>query len=227
MKVWITRTQPGAARTAARLAQVGIDSLIDPALQVRPLDASLDLTGFDALAFTSPNAVSVFSARSSDRTLPAFAVGEATADCLADAGFRDIRIAGGDVRALAQALVDQTPRRILHLAPMAPAANLGSLAAPLGIEVVVRPVYETVAITPNAALGANDLIAVMIHSARAGAVVAERAKSRLGALTVLALSSACAAPFADVASKSVAVAPFPDDASLVRLTIDTLSKARA
>ena len=226
MKVWITRTQPGAARTAARLAAAGIDSLIDPVLAVRPLPASASLSGFDALAFTSPNAVEAFAALSKDRAAPAYAVGEATAEALGGIGFVDIQTADGDVQALARLLGERRPKRVLHLAPAIPAADLAALTARFGIEVVVRPIYQTVPITPTTALDAADLDAVMVHSARAGAVLAEQARSRLGDLVVLALSPACAAPFADVAVKSVEVAPFPDDASLVRLTHDTLSKAR-
>ena len=57
MKVWITRTWPGADRTAARLKALGIDSLIDPVLAVRSLNVEVDLERVDALAFTSPNGV--------------------------------------------------------------------------------------------------------------------------------------------------------------------------
>ena len=49
---------------------------------------------------------------------------------------------------------------------------------------------------PAAALGAEGLDAVMVHSARAGTVLARQAGARLKDLIVLALSPACAAPFA-------------------------------
>ena len=225
MKVWITRTEPGASRTAARLAAVGIDSLLDPVLEVRPLPASTDLAGFDALAFTSPNGVAIFAAISGERTLPVFAVGEATAEALADIGFSNIRTAGGDVQALARLLGEHKPRRTLHLAPVIPAGDLADLTAPFGIEVVARPIYETVPIARLVASGVEGVDAVMVHSARAAAALVERAGGCLNNLIVLALSPACAAPFADVSAKSVEVAPFPDDPSLVRLALDTLSKA--
>lgn len=225
MKVWITRTQPGAGRTAARLQSVGLIPLIDPVLEVRPLDASADTSGFDGLVFTSPNAVAGFARIGSERSLPALAVGEATAEALSDAGFSDIHTAGGDIGALAALLATRPERRLLHLAPARPVADLAAVMAPTGIEVVVRPIYETVPILPTVARAATDLAAVLVHSARAAGVLAEQAGNRLPHLHVLALSQACADPFDGVPVKSLAVAPFPDDASLVRLARDTLPKA--
>jgi uroporphyrinogen-III synthase len=225
MRVWITRTQPGAGRTAARLEAVGLAPLIDPVLEVRPLPASTEVSGFDGLVFTSPNAVAGFTRISSDRTRPAFAVGAATAAALSDAGFTDIHTAGGDVQALAGLLASRPERRFLHLAPAQPVADLAALMAPAGIEVVVRPIYETVPVTPATALAAADLSAVLVHSARAAGVLIDQARARLAHLHVLALSQACADPFQGVAVKSLSVAPFPDDASLVRLVRDTLPKA--
>ena len=110
MKVWITRTQPGAGRTAVRLQAVGLIPLIDPVLEVRPLDASADTSGFDGLVFTSPNAVAGFARIGSERSLPALAVGEATAEALSDAGFSDIHTAGGDIGALAALLATRPAR---------------------------------------------------------------------------------------------------------------------
>ena len=51
-RVWITRAQPGADSTAARVRALGHEPLVAPLLAVRPLEAeSLDLRGVAALAF--------------------------------------------------------------------------------------------------------------------------------------------------------------------------------
>lgn len=226
MTIWITRTRPGADRTAARLAAAGLEALVDPVLEVRPLPASTDLSGFAGLAFSSPNGVDAFAAASRDRALPAFAVGDATAEALAHHGFSQIRNARGDVAALARRIGEEAGGRVLYLSPAEPSADLVSLVAPYGVAMEARPVYETVPVVPAQALRTAGLTAVLIHSARAGRVVSEVAGERLGDLDILALSEACAAPFSDGTVRSIRVAPFPDDASLVRLTVDTLSKAR-
>ena len=222
MKVWITRTRPGADRTAARLSALGIESLIDPVLEVRRLDVSIDLDGVDALAFTSPNGVAAFEGLSQGRSLPVFAVGEATADALRRIGFGQIEIAGGDLGALANLLAARRPGRVLALGPTEPAGDLAALAGDVPIK--VRAIYETVPREARAAVADEALQAVMVHSAKAARALAAYGHV-LSGLSVVALSEACADPLSRLAVKSIAVAPFPDDASLVRLTADVLSEA--
>lgn len=222
MTVWITRTRPGADRTAARLKAMGIESLIDPILDVRPLNIPLDLDGVDALAFTSPNGVDAFAGVSDVRSLPAFAVGEATADALGRAGFSQVESAGGDLEALANLLAARRPGRVLALGPTEPAGDLAGLATEVAIEVLA--IYETVPRAVRVALSDDTVRAVLIHSAKAARALAGHGEV-LTRLAVVALSEACTEPLRGLAVKSIAVAPFPDDASLVRLTADVLSEA--
>lgn len=226
MTIWITRTRPGADRTAERLAAEGFDTLIDPLLEVRPVAGALDLSGFAGLAFTGPNAVEIFAGLSPERDMPAFAVGDATAEALTQVGFRQVHNARGDVAALARLMIEEAKGRILYPAPAEPAAHLPDLVAPFGINLDARCIYETVPVPPLRALATPNLEAVMIHSPRAAHLLAEAAADRLADLVGLALSDACAAPLRTRSMKSLVVAPFPDDASLVRLAVDTLSKAR-
>ena len=222
MKVWITRTRPGAERTAERLGALGIESLIDPVLEVRRLDVSIDLDGVDALAFTSPNGVAAFEGLSQGRSLPVFAVGEATADALRRIGFRRVEIAGGDLGALADLLAARRPGRVLALGPTEPAGDLAALAT--GVPIEVRAIYETVPRVAHAAVADDALRAVLVHSAKAARALAAYGDI-LSGLSVIALSEACAQPLRGATLKSIAVAPFPDDTSLVRLTADVLSEA--
>jgi uroporphyrinogen-III synthase len=224
MRVWITRTRPGADQTAARLAALGIDSLIDPVLEVRALDVRVETSGFDALAFTSPNGVAVFAAKSADRGLPVFAVGEATAMALRQAGFSGVEAAEGDLTSLARLLTERRPGRILALGPTEPAGDLAAMTAGAAVEVL--SIYETTARRPADALAAGDLAAVMVHSVKGARAVAMAGRG-LRTLHVLALSEACAAPLRDLPVKSIAAAPFPDDASLARLAADILSDAHS
>lgn len=227
MRVWITRTRPGAEATAARLKALGIDGLVDPVLEVRAIAGEIDTAGFDALAFTSLNGVAAFVAGSEARDLPAFAVGEATAEALRAAGFAKVEAAGGDARALARLLIERRPGRILAPGPTEPAGDLAGMAAEGGVEVRRLAIYETAPRAPEAALAAEDLVAVTVHSPKAARILAETAAARLARLTVVALSDACAAPLAKTAMKALNVAPFPDDGSLARLVAETLADARA
>lgn len=226
MTVWITRTRPGAEATAARLAELGLDSLIDPVLEVRVLPTQVCLDGVDALAFTSRNGAAAFAALSDDRSLPAYAVGEATAQALRALGFGTIRTAGGDAEALATLLAEARPGRVLHAAPTEPAADLAVMARGSGVEVRALAVYETRPRRPEAALAARGLSAVLIHSAKGAEGVRRQAAERLADLHVLAISAAAAAPLAGCSMKSLCIAPFPDDPSLSKLTAQTLSDAQ-
>ena len=79
MRVWVTRTRPGADATAARLRERGHEPVVAPVLEVRALPSSVHLADIGALAFTSANAVDAFAALSVEgRTLPVFAVGDAS-----------------------------------------------------------------------------------------------------------------------------------------------------
>ena len=101
-RVWITRAEPGASRTAARLRDMGCEPLIQPLLAVEPLTPPLpDLDRFAALAFTSANGVAAFAALTPRRDRPVFAVGEATAGAAREAGFVAVRSADGDLTDLA------------------------------------------------------------------------------------------------------------------------------
>ena len=62
-RIWVTRAEPGASATAGRLRALGLDPLVSPVLEVRPLEAAIDTDGAAALAFTSANAVRAFAAR--------------------------------------------------------------------------------------------------------------------------------------------------------------------
>ena len=58
LRIWVTRTQPGANATAARLTAMGHAPLVQPVLKARPIaNAVLDLSSIDALAFTSGHAI--------------------------------------------------------------------------------------------------------------------------------------------------------------------------
>ena len=48
--VWITRARPGAEATAAKVAALGFQPIVDSLLKVAPIAADIDLSGVAALA---------------------------------------------------------------------------------------------------------------------------------------------------------------------------------
>ena len=216
-RVWITRAQPGAARTAARLTALGFTPVVAPLLTILPLpDALTQAPGFAtvaALAFTSPNGVAAFAALTPDlRDRPVFAVGDATAQAARDAGFTDARSAAGDIHALAR-LIAATPVDGLILAPGA-REPAGDLPALLPNHIIQRlPVYaaEETDATPPA-----DFDAVMLHSPRAARALAATLTPQAAAQRIaVCISAAAAAPLAALGFAEIRTADAPDEASML------------
>ena len=218
-RVWITRAQPGAARTAARLTALGFEPVVAPLLTILPLPDALsaapDLTTVTALVFTSPNGVEAFAALIPTpllRDRPVFAVGDATAEAARAAGFTDARSASGDIHALAR-LIAATPIDGLILAPGArePAGDLAALLPDHRIQRL--PVYaaeETDAAVPAA------FDAVLLHSPRATRALAsiltpDAAQNRLA----VCISAAAAAPLTAFSFAEIRTADAPDEASML------------
>ena len=67
LKIWITRAEPGAEATAARVRERGHTPLVAPLLAVRMVeDPQIDLSGVRALAFTSANGLRAFAGACAD-----------------------------------------------------------------------------------------------------------------------------------------------------------------
>src|SRR5262245_13671221 len=94
LRVLVTRPEPGASRTARRLAEQGFEPVVLPLTEIRPLPADHfpDSANIDAVAATSANAI-----RHAPRRListltgkPVFAVGGGTARATRNAGFATV-----------------------------------------------------------------------------------------------------------------------------------------
>lgn len=91
VQVLITRPQPQAAQTAARLTARGHDVLLAPLLTTVALDWQLPELMPEALAFTSTAAVWLAGTQlAALRHFPVFAVGNATAAAARKMGFRQV-----------------------------------------------------------------------------------------------------------------------------------------
>src|SRR6185503_19281114 len=97
MRVLVTRPLPDGERTAAALRARGHQVLLAPLMTVKPVAA--DLSGnWAAVIVSSANALRAVdgSRLAALKKLPLFAVGERSAIAAREAGFRDVRAAGGD-----------------------------------------------------------------------------------------------------------------------------------
>lgn len=216
-RVWVTRAEPGAARTADRLTALGFTPLITPLLTLAPLpgalDAAPDPAAVAALALTSPNGVEAFAPLIPRfRNHPVFAVGDATAEAAHAAGFANVRSASGDIHALARLIAAETPPGPL-LAPGArePAGDLPALLPDRPVQrLPVYAAFETHAPAPE------TFDAVMLHSPRAArALAASLPRPTSSGRVAICISEAAAAPLRPFDFAEIRIAAAPDEPAML------------
>lgn len=125
MRLLLTRPLRDSAEFSEILEKRGYKTLISPMIEIIPLPFAppAPLESFDALIFTSANAVRAFAGQNPFRTPPTlYAVGPQTAHAAQALGFHNIIAAAGDGTALTRCILDhigandpQMTRRMLHL----------------------------------------------------------------------------------------------------------------
>lgn len=100
MRLLVTRPEPGASVTAARLAAAGHAPLVSPVLTAERVAATIPAQPWQAMLVTSA-AAARFAPANLERTISVLAVGDATAEAARAAGFSRVASAGGDATALA------------------------------------------------------------------------------------------------------------------------------
>ncbi len=179
--VLVTRPDPDGAELAADLAALGYSPVLAPLMRIDYHDQPLDLSGLQAVAFTSANGVRAFCRCADVRDLPVFAVGDATARLAMDMGFQRVAVAGGDVDALA-ALISETAApasgAIFHGTGSHVAGDLAGQLTKAGFAVVSKKLYTATAadrLTSEArqVLARKTIGAVLLFSPRTANVFQE------------------------------------------------------
>lgn len=214
--VLVLRPEPGAAATAARARQLGLEPVVAPLFAIQPMSWDPpDPTAFAAVLLTSAHAArQAGSDLARYLHLPVHAVGEATAAAAAQAGFRDVRAGTADGRS---ALAAAGEGRLLHLC--------GRDHLPLeqeGVEIERRIVYAADAVERlpvGAERGLAEGALALIHSPRAGSVFAalvDRAGLPRRTIALAAISGAAAAAAGEGWLRAAAAARPRDEALLER-----------
>ena len=98
MHFLLTRPEEDNHRLAQILTKLGHRVSFSPLLDINYFaPQEIDLANFQALLFTSANAVRALIRNSPNRLIPCYAVGDATAAEATRAGFQAVFNAGGDV----------------------------------------------------------------------------------------------------------------------------------
>ncbi|UZW54680.1 uroporphyrinogen-III synthase [Sphingobium sp. JS3065] len=213
----ILRPEPGAAKTAERAAALGLEARVIPLFAPRALEWDAPAPDrFDALLLTSAHAARLAGERLADyRSLPAYAVGRATAKALEAAGFAQVVAGDGDGTAIARRIAADGHGHVLHLA--------GRTVAPIdagALRIDRIAVYEMLR-TGDAGLAERlerDNV-LLVHSPRAGEVLAQLVqREQRAALHLIAISPAALAA-CGVGWASAQTPDKPDDERMLALAV--------
>ncbi len=230
----VTRPEPDASDTAARLEALGIEPVVTPLLVYELLPADLPpAEGFAAITFSSANALRALEATGAIERyqhLPAYTVGDKTADLAEDLGFVMVTSASGAFADLVDLLAHAPiTGPILYPHGREVSADLVRSLVPFGREVVAVPVY---AMNPLAQLHstvadelrAGAVNAALFYSRRTAEAFVKLTDGVIGreqraALGVLCMSEAVAEPLVDAHFVRVGLAERPDEEAMMGLAL--------
>ncbi len=231
----VTRPEPDASETAARLGALGIEGVPSPLLVQQTLPASLpDAAGFAAITVTSTNALRALADRGVlDRYLglPLYAVGTRTAAVAEAMGFAQVSHApGGNFGSLVE-LLAHAPLSgpIFYPAARDMSGDLAKSLAPFGRMVITAEVYamnavEELPAPAVAGLAAGSLGAVLLYSRRTAETFVRLADAHVDRLErrqlgMLCLSEAVAEPLFDAHFVRVGLAEQPSEQAMMGLAL--------
>ena len=225
VRLLVTRPEPDASETAARLRALDIEAVVMPLLFAETLATTLPPTpGFAALAITSANALRALHERGEIarlQTLPVYTVGDKSAAVAREFGFPDVVSAGGDARDLVALLANAgVSGPVLYPTARHQAADLAKALAPHGVMVITVAVYEmNPAPQLSADLGGFD--GALFYSRRTAETFTRLApastdRARPG---MLCLSEAVAEPLIAAHFVRVSLADHPSEEAMMALAL--------
>ena len=229
----VTRPEPDARSTLARLQALDIDARMAPLMVRQTLEVSLPPPdGFAAMVVTSANAVRSLADRGMVETyrhLPVFAVGDRTALEAQDAGFLRVSSAAGALQDLINAMAISGMRGpVFYPTGKHQSADLAKSLAPLGIMVATAKLYDMVALEALstdvlAGLADGSIGAVLAYSRRTAEIFAKLAasldQSQRSRIAMLCLSEAVAEPLLEAHFNRISLADRPDEDAMMTLAL--------
>tara|TARA_R110002124_G_scaffold109676_7_gene262806 strand:- start:444 stop:1187 length:744 start_codon:yes stop_codon:yes gene_type:complete len=232
-RMLVTRPEPDAQSTLARLQALDIEGVTAPLMERITLDVSLPpADGFAAVVLTSANAVRTLVDRNVVEQyahLPVLAVGDRTARDAEAAGFARVSSAAGAFADLVNAIgLSGLKGPLFYPTGKHQSADLAKAVAPMGVMVATAKVYDMVAITALpahvlAALGDGGIDAVLVYSRRTAEVFAQLAQSldraQRQALGMLCISEAVAEPLLETHFNRISLADRPDEEAMMAMAL--------
>ncbi|MDE8348517.1 MAG: uroporphyrinogen-III synthase [Acidocella sp.] len=218
MKVLITRPEPGASLTAARLTSMGYEPVLAPCLAIKRNAPALPQQP-TAIIVTSSQVIPALPERY--RNIPIFCVGDATAGRLREAGFNSVISANGDAKDLAiLILAHRLPGSYLLAVGARHGLSLAQQLRKAGLTITRRTVYAATparALPPAALAGLQDglIKTALFYSAESARAFIRLNPPNTANVTALALSPNVATALNDLPWTTIRVALAPTEADLL------------
>ena len=230
-RVLVTRPQPDAALTAAKLEAAGYQPVCLPVSETVATGTSLPQGNFDAVAVTSANALRHIEPEllAPYRHLQLYAVGEKTASVAKECGFQTIYAGDGWGLHLGRHVAAEMPAvsQVLYLTGKIRRPDFEAQLSAAGIQLSVAETYDTrpVAYSDaelNRIAGAGDAEVILLYSAVAARQFVALDKQAQGAFIkgakyIFCLSRRIAAELPENCSRQVRISETPDEDALLRL----------
>lgn len=174
MRLLITRPEPDASLSSARLEALGHDVLIDPVLVTHFDPGPLNYLPGDAIVITSKNGLRALLPLCHGpifHETPLFTVGDATASLARDSGFQKVYSASGNVDNLVTLISGFPKTRLHYICGKDRRGGLENKLRTLGWQVEVAERYHTdfsneLKIETISALTSQNLDGILLYSQR-------------------------------------------------------------
>lgn len=223
----MTRPRAASERFLGAVAQdllAQVEVVISPVIEIAPC-AVEDVPSHAGLVLTSQAAVPFAADLLPDRQTPAYCVGPATTAAARHAGW-PAQEAGSDADGLIRHLIAERPEGpLLHLRGAHGRGAVAERLSRAGLPCAERVVYDqpAMALTDQAHRALRARCCVLpVFSPRSASLLADQIGAG-GALHLIALSPAVAAPLAEIGGAVVHVCAAPNAAEMQKLLSETLS----
>lgn len=207
-KIWITRTEPAAQRSAAAWANAGFDPVIAPLLSVTPMPDKIEIPDDAQLIFTSAHGVSHSGLSGDDRQV--YCVGKATAHAAKKYGFTSVISGGGDWKKLTD-IIETTDKPIIHISGSIVRGSIVETLSERGFLASRKIVYRTDPIR-QWPVDVSEIDAAALYSPMASETLMRLPRTDISHLTAYCLSENVALPLRDMAVK---IAASPNERALI------------
>lgn len=218
-RIWITRSLPGAHKSAVNFAQLGLACAISPLLKIMPATVMpLQPDKVDVLVFTSQNGLNGFCELTKRRDWRVVTVGDETAAQAKKAGFTSVSSAGGTSEDVTQLIKSSFSKdtSIIHCAGNHVRGKITEDLRAAGYKARRDLYYQSSPVSMLPKLDVSKLTYIALYSPLAAQTLAHF-KPNLSGVTLLSISAATDAAIGDLRCQSRLIASAPNETAMLAL----------